>query len=80
VRAYTHSSDVHGSCHGDELVDVIIGDLHEAWRSLCSFLPQGPRKQLQVFFLLYVSSKKVVAKISMILCNLEREREKEDAT
>jgi hypothetical protein len=31
-----------------------------------------------VCFLPYVSSKKVVAKISMILCNLEREREKED--
>jgi hypothetical protein len=54
-----------GSCDGNKLVDVIIGDPHEAWRSLCSFLPQGlsPCKQQQICF----------------LCNFEREREKEDA-
>jgi hypothetical protein len=57
---------------------IVISDPHEAWRSLCSFLPQGfSLASSYRSAVLYVSSKKVAIKISMILCNLERERERE---
>jgi len=81
VHIAARSWDVHGSCDGDELVDVVIVDPHEAWRSLCSSLPQGLSlaSSCRSAFFPTCLVKQVVAKISMILCNLEREREKEDA-
>jgi hypothetical protein len=64
-----------------QLIDVVIGDPHEARRSLCNFLAQGLSLASSCRSASFPTClvKQVVAKISMILCNLERKREKEVA-